>query len=106
MTTLPQTITRLIIHPKTVVPRTSELRELHDIARKLGYETRLGLPGRDEYERELMRLVGVRSLKNASRYQRGLVLEAFTAELAMRRLHLPVVEITTDDEALAILGLL
>lgn len=90
-------------YPKNVVSRTVQLGVAHDLARKIGYETRRGHVGREHYEARLQELIGRPSLKGASREERNCVVRAFEAELtaATTRRALPVV---SDDEALDILG--
>lgn len=71
-------------YPRTVVSRTDQLGVAHDLARKLGYETRRG-HDRSRYEARLESLIGRRSLKGASREDRHTVIQAFEAELSARR---------------------
>lgn len=86
MTTLPQTRThRPTFHPKNVVRRTTQLGVAHDLVRKLNLETRVGQPGREQYEEKLLNLIGKRSLKGATRDERGTVIRAFEAELETRQ---------------------
>jgi len=70
-------------HPtkrSTRVPtRTKQLRDIHQIARSKGYETREGKPGRELYENELMICIGKRSAKKASRGERVAALAHFKA---------------------------
>lgn len=64
----------------TRVPtRTKQLRDLHQLARSKGYETREGHSGRELYENELMACIGKRSAKKASRTEREAALTHFKA---------------------------
>lgn len=95
------------VYAKEVCPRKTQLGVAHDLAHKLGYETRPGKPGRERYEDELQKLIGVRTLRWASREQRDFVVGWFTTALEaqerVRPVDLPPV---SDDEALEVLGLL
>jgi hypothetical protein len=91
-------------HPRNVCPRRTQLGVAHDLARKLGLETRIG-HDRSAYEARLFGLIGKRSLKGATRDERGTVIRAFEAELATKRPVRPVREVVSDAEAAAILGL-
>ena len=85
MSTLPQAPTfRPTFHPKNVVRRTTQLGVAHDLARKLNLETRIG-QDRSAYEARLFDLIGKRSLKGATRDERGTVIRAFEAELEAQR---------------------
>lgn len=68
-------------YPRNVVSRTTQLGVAHDLARRAGYDPRPGSAGRAAYEDRLEQLVGVRSLKRASREQRNTVVKALELEL-------------------------
>lgn len=91
-------------YPRTVVSRTDQLGVAHDLARRLGMETRKG-HDRTAYEDRLEALIGRRSLKGASREDRHTVIQAFEAELSARRPAPRPFELVSDEEAAAILGL-
>lgn len=94
----------IIYHPKQVSPRKTQLAVAHDLARKIGLETRVGRD-RTAYEAFLYKQIGKRSLKGATRAERNTVIKALEVELAeldMRTLHVP--EYVSDDEALSVLN--
>lgn len=72
-------------YPKSVCPRSTQLKVAHRLAEQLGYETRVGKPGRERYEAKLQEIVGLRSLKNASREQRNRVISELERDLAAQR---------------------
>lgn len=96
----------LTFYPRNVVSRTIQLGVAHDLARKLGYETREG-HDRTAYEARLFDLIGVTSLKRATREQRQTVIKEFEAEVeaASSEQHAVYAAMppVSDDEALAVL---
>ncbi len=73
-----------VFHPKEVSPRRTQLAVAHDLARKLGLETRVG-KDRTAYEAKLTEIIGKRSLKSATRHERNQVVRALEAELQAHR---------------------
>ncbi len=74
----------LTYYPKEVSPRKTQLAVAHNLARKLGLETRVG-KDRTAYEAKLTEIIGKRSLKGATRAERNTVVKALEAELQARR---------------------
>lgn len=81
---LQETTAKPTFYHKSVISRTAQLGIAHDLFRKLGYETRVGKPGRERYENKLESLIGKRSLKSASRAERNTVISALERDLAAR----------------------
>lgn len=98
MNTLP------VFHPKEVSPRRTQLAVAHDLARKIGLETRVGKPGRERYADRLEQIIGKRSLKGATRVERNQVVRALEAELQARRGLTYAADDFSDASALEILG--
>lgn len=95
------------LHSTRVPTRTVQLRRIHELARQAGFITtgEVGDPRRERYERELTRVIGVPSVRRASRNQREAVIDHFRKmidagyRLANAR---PVVPVS-DEEAGAFL---
>jgi hypothetical protein len=92
----------------TRVPtRTKQLRDIHELARKAGHDTRgeVGDPRRESYERFLQKTIGRTSTRQAVRSEREAVIHALKkqTDAGYRMANAKPVEVVSDDEALGVL---
>jgi hypothetical protein len=92
-------------YPRNVVSRKTQLGITYQLATRLGLETREG-HDRTAYEARLLKLIGRRSLKGATREQRQVVIRAFEAEVEANHQRVEYVAMppVSDEEALSVLA--